>query len=73
MFIGRKSEICNNCVTSNKLKLQNLDTVSESENIFGNLKPFAQKLLLRNEKKTVKLPEGSADKTTGNHYSVGSL
>ena len=36
VLMGGKSEIYHNNVTSNKLNLQNLDTLSESVKHFGN-------------------------------------
>ena len=41
MFMGGKSEIYHNCVISNKLNLQNLDTLSESVDCFRELETFA--------------------------------
>ena len=38
--MGGKSEIYHNCVTSRKLNLQNLDTLSESAERFWELETF---------------------------------
>ena len=55
-----KLEIYQNCVTSNKLNLQNLDTLSESAELFWELETFGTPpktdltLLPKNEQKAVK-------------------
>ena len=48
VFMGGKSQICHNCVTSNKLNLQNLDILSESTEHEGR----ASKSLLEEIKHT---------------------
>ena len=40
VFMGGKSEIYHNCVASNKLNLQNLYTILESVERFGELETF---------------------------------
>ena len=68
-----------NCLTSNKLNLQNLDTLSESIQHFWELEIFGTHsksdltLLPKNKQKTIKALEDSVDKMTDNHYSVGLL
>ena len=41
VLMGGKSEIYHNCVTSNKLNLENLDTLSESVERFRELETFS--------------------------------
>ena len=79
VLMGRKSEIYHNCVTSNKLNLQNLDSLSESVERFWELetcvtRPKAELTLLpKSEQKAIKVPKGTVEKMTDNHYSIGFL
>ena len=75
----RKSEKYQNRVTSNKLNLQNLDSLSECVDRFWELetcgtRPKADLTLLpKNGQKAIKVFEDTVEKTTDNHYSVGLL
>ena len=79
VLMGGKSEKYHNCVTSNKLNLQNLDTLSESVERFWELETFGTRpkadltLLPKNEGKAIKVLEVTVAKTTDSHYSVGLL
>ena len=79
VLMGRKSEKYHNCVTSNKLDLQNLDTLSEFVERFWELETFGTRpkadlnLLPKNKLKAIKVLEDTVEKTTDNHYSVGLL
>ena len=79
VLMGGKSEIYHNCVTSNKLNLQNLDTLSESVERFWELETFGTRpkadltLLPKNDQKAIKVLEDTVEKMTDNHYSVGLL
>ena len=76
--MGGKSEIYHNCVTLNKLNLQNLDTLSESVERFWEFETFGTRpkadltLSLKNEQKVVKVLEDTVEKMIHNH-SVGLL
>ena len=77
--MGGKSEKYHNCVTSNKLNLQNLDTLSESVERFWELETFGTRpkadltLLPKNEGKAIKVLEVTVAKTADSHCSVGLL
>ena len=77
--MGGKSEKYHNCVTSNKLNLQNLHTLSESVECFWELETFGTRpkadltLLPKNEGKAIKVLEVTVAMTTDSHYSVGLL
>ena len=79
VLMGGKSKKYHNCVTWNKLNLQNLDTLSESAERLWELETFGARpkadptLLLKNEQKAIKVLEDTVEKTTDNHYAVGLL
>ena len=79
VLMGGKLENYHDYVTSNKLNLQSLDTVLESEERFWELETFGTcpkadlTLLPKNEQKAIKVLEHTVEKTTDNHYSVGLL
>ena len=79
VLMGGKYENYQNCVTSNKLNLQNLDTLSESAERFWELetsgtRPKADLTILpKNEQKAIKVLENIVQKTKDIHYSVGLL
>ena len=77
--MGGKSEIYHNGVTSNKVNLQNLDTLSESVERFWELETFGSRaktdltLLPKNEQKAIKVLDKTVEEMTDNHFSVGLL
>ena len=79
VLMGGKLENYHNCVASNKLNLQNLDTLLESEERFWELETFGTcpkaylTLLPKNEQKAINILEHTVEKTTDNHYFVGLL
>ena len=62
VFMGGKSEIYHKCVSSNKLNLQNLDTVSEPEKHFWELETFGTETFIEKQTKDCKSTSGLSRK-----------
>ena len=62
VFMGGESEIYHKCVTSNKLNLQNLDTVSEPEKHFWELETFGTETFIEKQTKDCKSTSGLSRK-----------